>query len=45
MLKHILSHIDAQGGFYLPPPQAGEKCVGLVEKIEKGKKSGKIRQK
>ena len=35
-------------GVSTPPPQAGEKCIGWVEKIEKkerkGEKSGKNRK-
>ena len=31
--------IDAQGGFD-PPPQAGEKCIGWVEKREKKERKG-----
>ena len=33
------------GGGFDPPPQAGEKCIGWVEKREKKERRGKIRQK
>ena len=32
------------GGFD-PPPKPAKKCIGWVEKTEKGKKRGKVRQK
>ena len=44
-LIYIANCIHAQGGGVSTPPQAGEKCIGWVEKREKkvgkGGKSGK----